>query len=606
MKKIVLLLSMGLLLFSCGPQENPDPGIVFGSFTDSRDGNEYKTVTIGSQVWMAENLAYLPEVHNSTSDSGPHYYVYGYDGTEVTEAKAYEHTPGDNDEYSPGGAPIKVYETYGVLYNWPAAITACPEGWHLPSDAEWKQLEMYLGMSEEEADRGGGGERGTDEGGKLKEAGNSHWHSPNSGATNESGFTALPGGYRFTSGDVDAIGIYGDWWSSTGGTDSAWRRYLHCSSVGVGRVYRRKDYTSISVRCLQDNNLLSVSTGTVTNITTTTASCSGNVTSDGGSSVTARGVCWSTSQNPTIANSKTTDGTGLGTYTSNITGLSPNTTYYVRAYATNAEGTAYGNQQSFKTKEDPDDSREPTVTTKNVSNITQTTATCGGNVTDAGSSKVTARGVCWDTSKNPTKSDSKTTDGSGTGSYTSQLTGLQSNCKYYVRAYATNSEGTSYGDQISFYTKASGKSVTPSNSCSSAPIIDPYTTYNVNINVGDYDLAPPIETHSYGSANVRGFWIAFRTISDWGPDHDVKIFNVSNNFDPVFGIRNACISPYLAHFSNNYYGYMDKNGKGGDETSDTNLPGSASGANLDDLYYVRIYHYVGSETPSITFSIRVE
>jgi len=150
MKKIVLLLSMGLLLFSCGPQENPDPGIVFGSFTDSRDGNEYKTVTIGSQVWMAENLAYLPEVHNSTSDSGPHYYVYGYDGTEVTEAKAYEHTPGDNDEYSPGGAPIKVYETYGVLYNWPAAITACPEGWHLPSDAEWKQLEMYLGMSEEE------------------------------------------------------------------------------------------------------------------------------------------------------------------------------------------------------------------------------------------------------------------------------------------------------------------------------------------------------------------------------------------------------------------------------------------------------------------------
>ena len=352
--------------------------------------------------------------------------------------------------------------------------------------------------------------------------------------------------------------------------------------------------------------LPSVNLSSIDNVTGSTADCNCEVTYEGWRRVTASGVCWSTSQNPTIANSKTTDGTGLGTYTSNITGLSPNTTYYVRAYATNAEGTAYGNQQSFKTKEDPDDSREPTVTTKNVSNITQTTATCGGNVTNAGSSKVTARGVCWDTSKNPTKSDSKTIDGSGTGSYTSKLTGLQSNCKYYVRAYATNSEGTSYGDQISFYTKASGKSVTPSNSCSSAPIIDPYTTYNVNINVGDYDLAPPIETHSYGSANVRGFWIAFRTISDWGPDHDVKIFNVSNNFDPVFGIRNACISPYLAHFSNNYYGYMDKNGKGGHETSDTNLPGSASGANLDDLYYVRIYHYVGSETPSITFSIRVE
>jgi len=238
-------------------QQEQDPGD--GSFTDSRDGNVYKTVTIGEQVWMAENLAYLPSVvgpATGSEDDGhetdPYYYVYGYDGTDVTEAKAYEHTPCDNDEYSPGGAPIKVYETYGVLYNWPAAITACPEGWHLPSDAEWKQLEMYLGMSEEEADRGGGGERGTNEGGKLKEAGNSHWHSPNSGATNESDFTALPGGYRLAIGEFNAIGIYGDWWSSTGGTDSAWRRYLHCSSGGVGRIYRSKDYGSISVRCLRD------------------------------------------------------------------------------------------------------------------------------------------------------------------------------------------------------------------------------------------------------------------------------------------------------------------------------------------------------------------
>ena len=98
-----------------------------------------------------------------------------------------------------------------------------------------------------------------------------------------------------------------------------------------------------------DPGVLSVTTGTVTNITTTTASCSGNVTSDGGSSVTARGVCWSTSENPTTSNSKTTNGTGLGTYTSNITGLSPNTTYYVRAYATNSQGTAYGEQRTFRT-----------------------------------------------------------------------------------------------------------------------------------------------------------------------------------------------------------------------------------------------------------------
>jgi hypothetical protein len=343
----------------------------------------------------------------------------------------------------------------------------------------------------------------------------------------------------------------------------------------------------------------------VHSITNNSASISCEVTFSGAAKVTAKGVCWSTTPNPTISNSKTTDGEGPGTYTSNITSLSPNTTYYVKAYATNAEGTAYGGQLSFRTEGNTNELSEPTVTTNNVSSITQTTATCGGNVTSSGSSTVTARGVCWDTSKNPTRSDSKTTDGSGTGSFTSKLTGLQSNCQYYVRAYATNSEGTSYGDQISFYTKASSNSITPSNGCSSAPIMEPYITYNVSIDVGDYDLAAPIDNHSYGSANVRGFWLAFRTISDWGADHDVKIFNVSNNFDPVFGIRNACTSPYLGH-SPNMYIFVDKNGKGGDETSDTNLPGSDSGENLDDIMYIRIYHYVGSETPSISFSIKVE
>lgn len=248
----------------------------------------------------------------------------------------------------------------------------------------------------------------------------------------------------------------------------------------------------------------------------------------------------------------------------------------------------------------------PTVETASISDITKNSASCGGHILDDGGYHVYAKGVCWDDSRNPRTTDNKTVNGTGSGSFTSMLTGLMPNTKYYVRAYATNAEGTAYGQEKSFITNNEQiKTIVPSNTCSSAPIMEPYITYNVSIDVGDYDLAPPIENHSYGNTNVRGFWLAFRTISDWGPDHDVKIFNVSNNFDPVFGIRNACTSPYVGH-TPNYYGYVDKNGKGGNETSDTNLPGSDSGENLDDIMYVRIYHYIGSETPSISFSIKVE
>ncbi len=133
--------------------------------------------------------------------------------------------------------------------------------------------------------------------------------------------------------------------------------------------------------------------------------------------MTARGVCWSTSESPTTADSKTTDGTGTGEFTSSITGLTAGTTYYVRAYATNAVGTSYGSQVSFTADS------APTVTTTAVSNITETAADSGGNVTDDGGDAVTARGVCWSTSENPTTADSKTTDGTGTGEFTSSITG---------------------------------------------------------------------------------------------------------------------------------------------------------------------------------------
>ncbi|HQF05906.1 MAG TPA: fibrobacter succinogenes major paralogous domain-containing protein, partial [Bacteroidales bacterium] len=205
---------------------------------DSRDGNLYSYKTIGTQVWMTENLAYLPSVvgPGTGSNSTAYYYVYGYDGTDVDAAKATSN-----------------YTTYGVLYNWPAAMSGaasssadpsgvqgiCPTGWHLPSDAEWTTLTTYLG-----------GESVA--GGKMKEAGESHWTSPNTGATNESGFTALPGGYRSSNGNFTNIGIDGYWWSST--EDSAiyaWSRYLYYDLGLVGSFSGDKDY-GFSVRCLRD------------------------------------------------------------------------------------------------------------------------------------------------------------------------------------------------------------------------------------------------------------------------------------------------------------------------------------------------------------------
>ena len=196
--------------------------------------------------------------------------------------------------------------------------------------------------------------------------------------------------------------------------------------------------------------LPSINTSPASSISYASATSGGNITSDGGASIIARGVCWGTSQNPTIANSKTSDGTGTGNYISNISGLTVNTTYYIRAYATNSAGTGYGEQVTFTTLT----TTTPTLSTNTVSSITQTTASCGGNIDSDNGASVTARGVCWGTGQNPTTSNSKTSNGTGIGSFTSSITGLTANTTYYVRAYATNSAGISYGAQDFFTTLA--------------------------------------------------------------------------------------------------------------------------------------------------------
>jgi uncharacterized protein (TIGR02145 family) len=231
------ILAGWVLLFSgCDKEPNtPKSGV----FIDSRDQNEYKWETIGTQTWMAENLAWLPSVNRSTDDSetSPCYYVFRYEGTNVENAREWEY-----------------YDTYGVFYNWPAALDgadssnlypsgvrgACPEGWHLPSDAEWDTLVTYLG-----------GEYSAGKLMKSTKGWNSYEGEPGKG-NNLSGFNALPAGARHNGGGFYNLGFSALYWSSTGYAESsAWYRYLGYFHNGVYRYFSNTRY-GFSIRCVKD------------------------------------------------------------------------------------------------------------------------------------------------------------------------------------------------------------------------------------------------------------------------------------------------------------------------------------------------------------------
>ena len=273
--------------------------------------------------------------------------------------------------------------------------------------------------------------------------------------------------------------------------------------------------TMVFVSCKPEAEKPTVVTKSVGEVTETTAKVVGQVTADGGAEVTERGVCWNTTGAPEVIDYRTVDGTGIGTFNSNISDLVPNTQYYVRAYATNEMGTSYGDEKSFTTleviPEDPEQPEEPenpeqpegpenpeqpedpenpeqpedpenpeqpedpenpeqpedpetpiepeqpvgpVVITAEVTEITVNSAKCGGGISDGGGASVVERGVCWNTSGNPTVLDIRVKDvEGGLGTYISNITGLEHNTTYYVRAYAVNANGVAgYGPEVSFTT----------------------------------------------------------------------------------------------------------------------------------------------------------
>lgn len=246
-----------------------------------------------------------------------------------------------------------------------------------------------------------------------------------------------------------------------------------------------------------------VTTEPVSTFSYTTATVDGEVTSSGGASVTERGVVYGTSANPLTSGPKVTAGSGVGTFSANLTGLSDNTLYYVRAYAINSEGTSYGNQETFTTLQQ----LAPTVTTDPVSAIGVSTATLNGAVSSDGGAAISQRGFVINTTGTPTTADDKAIVSGTTGAMSATLTGLSAGQLYYVRAYAINSKGTSYGVEESFTTACFTSTVTGVSA--SGPGSTSFTaSWSALAGAGSYRLDVATNASFDGNAGATGLFIS--------------------------------------------------------------------------------------------------
>jgi len=283
------------------------------------------------------------------------------------------------------------------------------------------------------------------------------------------------------------------------GLNYATKYYARAYAVNAsGTIYGEEvNFTTLPV-------VPTLTTAAITLITGNSATGGGNVTVGGGAEVTARGICFGLNHLPTVADTKTSDAKGTGAFVSALTNLKGNKTYYVRAYATNSAGTGYGTEVAFTTLVDL-----PVVTTTAVTGIDKTAAVSGGAVTYDGGGTVTARGLAWGTTANPTIAGTKIDGGTGLGAFVSNLSGLLKFTTYHVRAYATNSNGTAYGEDIQFTTLAD------------------IQTWNIP---GDYVAA------SYPGT----------TLADWSPDKSPQIISTIAASDKLEGYV------YMANASNNW------------------------------------------------------
>jgi len=407
---------------------------------EDNDGVNYSTVTINgaatgrkkrttgnTQVWMAQNLNVGVQIDGSVDQSN----------NGILEKYCF-----DNDT-------ANCY-TYGGLYLWNEAMQyennagaqgMCPDGWHIPTDEEWCDYVEFIDPTTDCATDW----EGYDAGRKLKAS--FGWNVGN--GTNSSGFTALPGGLRSENGEfLGYLGCATWWWTSSAyGTNQAMSRQIYCTRDETEREPLNIN-NAFSIRCINDFSLPTLTTDSITNITEMSATGGGVVVSDGGASIIERGICWSTEPNPDIMDNLVIAnlGTGTGSFVVILDSLDLYTFYYVRAYVTNSVGTAYGNEVTFVTN--TTDPTIPTIITEEITEITQNSGISGGEILSDGGEPITDKGVCWSINQNPTVNDSCTNEGAGIETFISTIIGLDTLNTYFVRAYATNTIGTAYGNQL--------------------------------------------------------------------------------------------------------------------------------------------------------------
>ena len=420
------------------------------SFTTLSTPPSQTTVLIGTQRWTDKHL-------NVANYRNGEAITYAANATEWAAANAagvgaytyLKYASGD------GGA------TYGKLYNWYAVNSSkglAPVGYHVPTVAEWITLRNTQPLNGTTLKS-----NTNDWSASFNNVNNFITYIPdanysNYNGTNSTGFNALPGGSIFPNGTNGNYGSSSLWTATQDGSDATkaeWM-YFHSTYFYVGKdccnTYEKGN--GMSVRLVKDNNALEASptnpilaaTTSATSITANSAILGGNITDEGATQVSARGLVYGTTTGSSTFS--VTVGSGAGTFTSTLTGLTQGTTYFVRSFATNAQGTSYGAETSFTTQTTPTVSVTATPTS-----ITTTTAIGGGTISSTGGATITTSGLVWDASANPTIAlSTKTTNGTTSGTFTSSITGLTQGTTYHVRAYATNYLGTSYGPNITFTT----------------------------------------------------------------------------------------------------------------------------------------------------------
>lgn len=479
--------------------------------TDGRTANgnsatNYRVVQIGSQCWMAENLRYK-QIEDGRSAS---YSQNDLINNSIYTYRMYFSWP--STKTLSNGTNVSgtwLRDRYGYLYTWigvmdaPATMATrstmypyqqidfrvqgiCPDGWHLPTDGEWFQLEKEMGVTaadsavvitsmRHENDIEGtvhdilqqGASRGYAANAGTQAASGCEWYIDGSDdcpedycniQRNTTGFSAMPAGvfvpqYPDRDACFQILGSYGTYWSASQAlsahaghddfSDAAYVHQLKASQGGWGR-YRADKHNGLSVRCVRDM----VTTTAATSVTHGSAVVGGNVLEDGGYTVTERGICWSNNGTVSIAGPHRAASSGVGAFTMTLTSSDiPSGEYQYCAYAINEKGVYYGLTQTVQLPSLPE------VVTGKTSDIdaSNSTITLHGEVTSNGGYPTTTRGICWSTNSTPTISDNVVADGTGTGAYSVTITsGLNSSTTYYYRAYATNPEGTAYGEVKSF------------------------------------------------------------------------------------------------------------------------------------------------------------